>query len=100
MTKSNAMIVRKAYEDFAQGNVPAVFAVFDPSITWHVPGDPAQRTATYVDLFENHPERRMSLLGSKGDTLQGDQRRSALARRIQLVSATPSNLMRSGGAPW
>src|SRR6516225_1088062 len=38
MTRSNAMIVRKAYEDFAQGNVPAVFAAFDPSITWHVPG--------------------------------------------------------------
>jgi hypothetical protein len=32
------MIIRKAYEDFAQGNVPAVFAAFDPSITWHVPG--------------------------------------------------------------
>jgi ketosteroid isomerase-like protein len=38
MTRSNAMIIRKAYEDFAQGNVAAVFAAFDPSITWHVPG--------------------------------------------------------------
>ena len=38
MTRSNAMIIRKAYEDFAQGNVPAVFVAFDPSITWHVPG--------------------------------------------------------------
>jgi ketosteroid isomerase-like protein len=32
------VIIRKAYEDFAQGNIPAVFAVFDPNITWHVPG--------------------------------------------------------------
>ena len=38
MRDSNAMIIRKAYEDFAQGNVPAVFAAFDPSISWHVPG--------------------------------------------------------------
>jgi hypothetical protein len=28
----------KAYDDFSKGNVPAVFAVFDAAITWHVPG--------------------------------------------------------------
>jgi uncharacterized protein len=38
MAESNGAIIRKAYEDFAKGNVPAVFAVFDASITWHVPG--------------------------------------------------------------
>jgi uncharacterized protein len=38
MTAPNAMIIRKAYQDFAQGNIPAVFAVFDASIAWHVPG--------------------------------------------------------------
>jgi uncharacterized protein len=38
MGEQNAVIIRKAYEDFAQGNIPAVFAVFDPNITWHVPG--------------------------------------------------------------
>jgi ketosteroid isomerase-like protein len=38
MDEQNAVIMRKAYEDFAQGNIPAVFAVFDPNITWHVPG--------------------------------------------------------------
>jgi uncharacterized protein len=38
MPESNAALVRKAYEDFAQANIPAVFAVFDPGITWHVPG--------------------------------------------------------------
>jgi ketosteroid isomerase-like protein len=38
MTNSNAMIIRKAYDDFANGNIPAVFAAFDASITWHVAG--------------------------------------------------------------
>jgi ketosteroid isomerase-like protein len=38
MREQNAVIIRQAYEDFAQGNIPAVFAVFDPKITWHVPG--------------------------------------------------------------
>ena len=35
---SNSDIIRKAYEDFAQGDIPAVFAAFDPRITWHIPG--------------------------------------------------------------
>ncbi len=38
MAGSNGAIIRKAYDDFSKGNVPAVFAVFDPAITWHVPG--------------------------------------------------------------
>ena len=38
MSRSNSAIIRKAYEDFARGDIPAVFAVFDASITWHVPG--------------------------------------------------------------
>ena len=38
MREQNAAIIRKGYEDFAQGNIPAVFAVFDPKITWHIPG--------------------------------------------------------------
>lgn len=38
MSEHNAAIIRKGYEDFAQGNIPTVFAVFDPKITWHVPG--------------------------------------------------------------
>lgn len=38
MSESNAAIVQKAYQDFALGDVPAVFAVFDPNITWHIPG--------------------------------------------------------------
>jgi len=38
MHEANAAIIRKGYEDFAHGNIPAVFAVFDAGITWHVPG--------------------------------------------------------------
>jgi uncharacterized protein len=38
MSESNAAIIRKAYEDFAQRNIPAVFGAFDATITWHIPG--------------------------------------------------------------
>jgi uncharacterized protein len=38
MNETNGAIIRKAYDDFARGNIPAVFAAFDPTITWHVPG--------------------------------------------------------------
>ena len=38
MSVSNGEIIRKAYRDFAQGNIPAVFAAFDAAIAWHVPG--------------------------------------------------------------
>ena len=38
MNDSNAQIIRKAYDDFAKGNAPAVFAVLDARMTWHVPG--------------------------------------------------------------
>jgi ketosteroid isomerase-like protein len=38
MSKSNSEIIRKAYQDFATGNIPAVVAAFDLDITWHVPG--------------------------------------------------------------
>ena len=35
---TNVTIIRKAYDDFANGDVPAVLMAFDPSIIWHVPG--------------------------------------------------------------
>ncbi|MGH7154776.1 MAG: nuclear transport factor 2 family protein [Acetobacteraceae bacterium] len=38
MAEENAAIVRKAYDDFVRGDIPAVFAAFDPAIAWHVPG--------------------------------------------------------------
>ena len=38
MISANATILRKAYDDFANGNIPAVLQAFDTSIIWHVPG--------------------------------------------------------------
>ena len=38
MGESNGAIIREAYENFAKGNIPAVFAALDAAITWHVPG--------------------------------------------------------------
>ena len=38
MTPTNVAIIRKAYEDFAKGDIPAVLAAFHPSIAWHIPG--------------------------------------------------------------
>ncbi|HXZ43572.1 MAG TPA: nuclear transport factor 2 family protein [archaeon] len=38
MIPTNATIIRKTYDDFAKGDIPAVLEAFDASITWHVPG--------------------------------------------------------------
>jgi uncharacterized protein len=38
MIPSNATVIRKAYDDFAKGDIPAVIETFDASINWHVPG--------------------------------------------------------------
>jgi len=38
MDESNGTIIRKAYEDFAKGDIASVFAALDSAITWHVPG--------------------------------------------------------------
>jgi ketosteroid isomerase-like protein len=38
MIQSNATIIRKAYRDFARGDIPAVLEAFDAEIAWHVPG--------------------------------------------------------------
>ena len=38
MISTNATIIRKAYDDFAKGDIPAVLEAFDTSISWHVPG--------------------------------------------------------------
>jgi ketosteroid isomerase-like protein len=35
---TSAAVIRKAYADFGKGDIPAVLAAFDKSITWHVPG--------------------------------------------------------------
>jgi len=33
MDESNGTIIRKAYEDFAKGDIASVFAALDPAIT-------------------------------------------------------------------
>jgi uncharacterized protein len=38
MGESNGTIIRKAYEDFAKGDIASVFGALDAAITWHVPG--------------------------------------------------------------
>ena len=38
LAPTNATIIRKAYDDFAKGDIPAVLETFDPAITWQVPG--------------------------------------------------------------
>ena len=38
MRDSNAAIIRRAYADFARGDISAVFEAFDAGIAWHVPG--------------------------------------------------------------
>jgi len=38
MIPTNAIIIRKAYDDFAKGDIPAILEAFDASIIWHVPG--------------------------------------------------------------
>lgn len=64
MGESNAAIIRKAYEDFAHGNVPAVFAAFDAAITWHVPGhSPLSGDFTGHDQIGGFFQRTMELSG-------------------------------------
>ena len=64
MSDSNSAIIRKAYEDFAQGNIPSVFAAFDAGITWHVPGhSPLSGDYTGHDQIGGFFQRTMELSG-------------------------------------
>ena len=64
MDQPNASIIRKAYQDFTQGNIPAVFAVFDPAITWHVPGhSPLSGDFTGQDQIGGFFKRTLDLSG-------------------------------------
>jgi uncharacterized protein len=38
MIPSNPAVIRKAYDDFAKGDIAAVIEAFDAAVTWHVPG--------------------------------------------------------------
>ena len=64
MSVSNSVIIRKAYEDFAQGNIPSVFAAFDAGITWHVPGhSPLSGDYSGHDQIGGFFQRTMELSG-------------------------------------
>lgn len=38
MPQANAEIIRRAYDDFAAGDIPAVLQMLAEDVTWHVPG--------------------------------------------------------------
>jgi ketosteroid isomerase-like protein len=64
MGNPNAVIIRKAYDDFGCGNVTAVFAVFDAAIAWHVPGHgPLSGDFTGHDAIADFFRRTMELSG-------------------------------------
>jgi len=64
MSDSNSVIIRKAYDDFAKGNIPSVFAVFDAGITWHVPGhSPLSGDYAGHDQIGGFFQRTMELSG-------------------------------------
>jgi uncharacterized protein len=64
MNDSNAAIIRKACEDFAHGNIPAVFGAFDANMTWHVPGhSPLSGDFTGHDQIGSFFQRTLELSG-------------------------------------
>jgi uncharacterized protein len=64
MGESNSVIIRKAYDDFAHGNIASVFAAFDAGITWHVPGhSPLSGDYTGHDQIGGFFQRTMELSG-------------------------------------
>jgi ketosteroid isomerase-like protein len=93
MARSNATIIRKAYEDFAQGNVPAAFQAFAPSITWHVPGhSPLSGDYRGHDQVGGFFQRTMELSGGKF----GIDVRNVLEEDDLVVVLATVNAQRSG----
>jgi ketosteroid isomerase-like protein len=37
-TTTNTQTLREGYDAFARGDIPAVLAIFDQEIAWHIPG--------------------------------------------------------------
>ena len=69
MGESNSVIVRKAYEDFAHGNIPSVFAAFDAGITSHPSFFIQRKDSTSSELRRYAPSSaaRRSLEDLTGD---------------------------------
>jgi ketosteroid isomerase-like protein len=65
MDNPNAAMIRKAYQDFAQGNIPAVFAALDANMIWHVPGhSPLSGDYTSHDQIGRFFQHTMELSGA------------------------------------
>ena len=93
MDESNATIIREAYEDFAQGNIPAVFAAFDAAITWHVPGhSPLSSDYSGQDQVGDFFRRTMELSGGAFSI----DVHNVLADGDVVVALTTINAQRSG----
>jgi ketosteroid isomerase-like protein len=93
MGESNAAIMRKGYEDFASGNLTAVFAMFDTGITWHIPGhSPISGDYTGHDQIGGFFQRLMEL--SQG-TLRIDVQ-NVLADDDLVVVLVTVNAQRNG----
>ena len=93
MSDSNGAIVRTAYENFAKGNIPGVFAVFDAAITWHVPGhSPLAGDFTGHDQVGGFFQRTMEL--SKGTF--GIDVHNVLADGDVVVALVTVNAQRNG----
>jgi ketosteroid isomerase-like protein len=93
MTDPNAMIVRKAYRDFAQGDIAAVFAAFDARIAWHVPGH-SPLSGNYIGHYQvaDFFRRTMELSGG----MFGIDVHNVLAEDDLVVALVTVNAQRSG----
>jgi uncharacterized protein len=93
MGESNAAIIRKAYDDFARGNIPAVFAAFDSGITWHVPGhSPLSGDYTGHDQIGGFFQRTMELSGGAFSIAV----HNVLAEDNLVVALVTTNAQRNG----
>lgn len=95
MSESNSAIIRKGYEDFAQGRIADVFAAFDADIRWHVPGH-SPLSGDYVghDQIGGFFQRAMEL---SQDTLSIDVH-NVLSDGDLLVVLATVNARRNGVA--
>ncbi|HEY7010171.1 MAG TPA: nuclear transport factor 2 family protein [Jatrophihabitantaceae bacterium] len=80
MNPENAVLIRRAYDAFARGDIPTVLDVFGPDITWHIPGrsplsgDYAGH-AGVLDFFSRCQDRSNGTLRVVPDELVADGER-------------------------
>ena len=95
MNESNSDIIRKAYQCFADRDIPAVFAAFDAAITWHVPGhSPLSGDYKGHDQIGGFFQRTMELSGGAFSIVVHD----VLADGDLVVVLSTVNAQRNGVA--